>query len=516
VDDFRNYFSQLPVAAEDLWKSVVAGFSTPHLAEHLIPPRLQFVAEYRLGFGITTNSNVAQRLSTFILHLFLEEFRHSEKAYLASEPACVQSWVRRRQALARLTGRREDTLFKAHIYTDDPIFLVIGAQRTLRALTLWRSITLRFNLLMAIPDKRRIGTMVKWLGFLPCPMHGLIVVQRAKLLRALVAVRAVLAGQLSVDRYRSLLGFLEHLKFLLPSPKLRMRGLYRPLRAGQELTLGPATIVLVTHRMRDSLTTWIAALSSTALAPVTYALPRARRVTLPGACFFISSDAAKTGTRTPAIAGYMHGSYWHYRYPAAWLCLPIAVLEFLALAVSIIIFSPLLDQVPKIILETDSLTTSLVLSAHSARSELLVEAQALLLATPQYTDLVAGVHAWRQVVIGHVYGPANVAADLLSRGHHAAFATFCDHLGVKPQYLPMSPDAHAYLTAFVSAVSPLLPIEAYGRGRAPSSSAYDGPLPLPRRPCSPRPTTEPPARPPLGGARSVSFFPSAYHLSRAA
>ena len=147
VDDFRNYFSQLPVAAEDLWKSVVAGLSTPHLADHLTPPTLQFVAEYRLGFGITTNSNVAQRLSTFILHLFLEEFRQQEKAYLDSEPQCVQAWVRRRQALARLTGRREDTLFRAHIYTDDPIFLVIGAQRTRRALTLWRSITLRFNLL---------------------------------------------------------------------------------------------------------------------------------------------------------------------------------------------------------------------------------------------------------------------------------------------------------------------------------------------------------------------------------
>ena len=107
---------------------------------------------------------------------------------------------------------------------------------------------------MAIPDKRRIGTMVKWLGFLPCPMHGRIVVQRAKLLRALMAVREALAGHLSVDRYRSLLGFLEHLKFLLPSPKLRMRGLYRPLRSGQEITSGPATLVLVTYRMRASLT----------------------------------------------------------------------------------------------------------------------------------------------------------------------------------------------------------------------------------------------------------------------
>jgi len=32
VDDFSNYFSQVPVAPEDYWKTVVAGFSLPHLA----------------------------------------------------------------------------------------------------------------------------------------------------------------------------------------------------------------------------------------------------------------------------------------------------------------------------------------------------------------------------------------------------------------------------------------------------------------------------------------------------
>ena len=54
VDDFRSYFSQVPVATEDLWTTVVGGFSTPYLDE-LGDPRIQYVAEYRLGFGITTN-----------------------------------------------------------------------------------------------------------------------------------------------------------------------------------------------------------------------------------------------------------------------------------------------------------------------------------------------------------------------------------------------------------------------------------------------------------------------------
>jgi hypothetical protein len=219
---------------------------------------------------------------------------------------------------------------------------------------------------MAIPEKRKVGTMVKWLGFLPCPMHGLIVVQQSKLVRATLFIQQALSGALSVTRYRSLLGFLEHLKVLLTNAKTRMYGLYRPLKQGQEITQGPATLVRIDDRMRTSLKAWILALATTAAAPVTYALPRERFKAPIGAWRFFSSDASKEGTLTPGIAGYMHGVFWVHVYPSDWLWLPIAVLEFLALAVSIIVFEPLLDSTPHVVIETDSLTTALVLSADSA------------------------------------------------------------------------------------------------------------------------------------------------------
>jgi hypothetical protein len=432
VDDFSNYFSQVPVAPEDYWKTVVAGFSLPHL-EPLGAPRIQFVAEYRLGFGISINSNICQRLANFIIHAFLSEFRQSEEAYLAREPLCVRQWIAQRRRLAADTGRFEDTLFRVHIYTDDPIFIVIGVDRTLRALRLWREITTRFRLLMAVPQKRRIGTMVKWLGFLPCPMHGIIVAERNKLLRAMLAIHQALDGELTVDRYRSLLGFLEHLKVLLDRPRVRMYGLYRPLRRGHEIDRGPAALVRIDPFMQYSLKHWLAALASTAVAPVTYALPRARRKPLLNATFFVSSDAAKDGAATPAIAGYSHGVYWQLFYTPAWLWLPIAVLEFLALAVSIIIFAPLLDQAPHIILQTDSLTSAFVLAHDAARSPLIVAAHTLLL--EEYSRLIAGLPAWRLVQITHTSGDANVAADDLSRGNMIMFATFCANLGVRPHQL---------------------------------------------------------------------------------
>jgi hypothetical protein len=201
-------------------------------------------------------------------------------------------------------------------------------------------------------------------------MHGLIAVQRSKLLRASSAIVEALGGRLPVDGYRSLLGFLEHLKVLLPFAGRRMLGQYRPLQRDQELGGGPATLVLPTGAMRDTLKSWLVALATTAAAPVTYALPRARRPLLSGSCVFISSDASKSGTLTPGIAGYMHGQYWQLLYPPAWLLLPIAVLEFLALALSIIIFAPLLSHVPNIVLQTDSLSAAFVLSDVSARSVL--------------------------------------------------------------------------------------------------------------------------------------------------
>ena len=221
----------MPVAPEDLWKTIVAGYSTPHLAPSR-SPCLQFVAEYRLGFGITINSNVCQRLANFIMHTFVSEFRALDLPSHAHEPPCVQHWLERRRVLAATTGRLEDTLFRGHIYTDDPIFIVIGAQRTVRALQLWRRITARYRFIMAIPAKRRAGTMVKWLGFLPAPMHGIIAGQRSKLLRASASILDALAERLTVAAYRSLLGFLEHLRVLLSHPGSRMLGLYRPLQRG--------------------------------------------------------------------------------------------------------------------------------------------------------------------------------------------------------------------------------------------------------------------------------------------
>ena len=69
--------------------------------------------------------------------------------------------------------------------------------------------------------------------------------------------------------------------------------------------------------LQTFLQAWTLALATTAAAPVTYALPRARRRASSGITHFITADAAKVGALVPSLAGYSHGCYWYYPYPAS-------------------------------------------------------------------------------------------------------------------------------------------------------------------------------------------------------
>jgi len=71
------------------------------------------------------------------------EFRAREQEWDDKEPRCVRDWLARQEKLSSETGRVEDTLFRVHIYTDDPIF-IIGVYKTLRAFHLSRDVTLLY------------------------------------------------------------------------------------------------------------------------------------------------------------------------------------------------------------------------------------------------------------------------------------------------------------------------------------------------------------------------------------
>ena len=76
--------------------------------------------------------------------------------------------------------QQQRRLYTAYMYTDDPIWVVVGVDRTLRALRVWRQLTDAVGLIMAIPEKRHLGAQILWLGVLIIISLGIVVVPKAK------------------------------------------------------------------------------------------------------------------------------------------------------------------------------------------------------------------------------------------------------------------------------------------------------------------------------------------------
>eukprot|EP00965_Chrysotila_dentata_P029737 988449-Pleurochrysis_carterae.AAC.1 len=65
---------------------------------------------------------------------------------------------------------------------------------------------------MAIPEKRTLGVWARWLGALLFASLGVVVIPKAKLLRAAKQIGDALEGELDFAAYRSLVGVLEHFR----------------------------------------------------------------------------------------------------------------------------------------------------------------------------------------------------------------------------------------------------------------------------------------------------------------
>ena len=96
--------------------------------------------------------------------------------------------------------------------SDDSITAVVGAERAIRLLKEWRKLTQESGLIMAIPEKRSVGTWCLWVGILIFTTLGLVAIPKAKLLRAATALREAVEGRIEFAAYQSLLGQLEHFR----------------------------------------------------------------------------------------------------------------------------------------------------------------------------------------------------------------------------------------------------------------------------------------------------------------
>ena len=473
-DDAKDYFNQLAMAECELHKLGIIFLAEPGDLPDLPPvgapfvaDRPVFVSELRLGFGTHGASNLAQRFSEALLHLFRLDMDAAEEPFFESPAPALRQWLLARRKVAEVLAstelaacraesscvpdatadaverhyRVQRRLYTAFMYTDDPIWVVVGVDRTLRALRAWRHLTNSVNLIMAIPEKRHLGVQILWLGILVMISLGIVVVPKAKLLRASSTVAQILAGRQPFHVYRSLVGLLEHLRAVNLRGRNVMHGLYAPHRPTGASRFGPEGRVHCDELMLAQLHRWQHLLRHSAGVSVRRAFAR-DEVEPPPSSFtvFGCSDACFGDSEPNGIGGFCHGLYWQFLVPT---CdddvLSTPVLEFLGVAFNILALAsrvrPLLGEQGTLLLRTDALTTALVLPRESQKSPLLVDAFHFLALTDEWRSLSPNLR------IQHIYGDTMAMSDPLSRGRLEEFFARCRQLGITPVRVELPPQA---------------------------------------------------------------------------
>ena len=493
-DDAKDYFNQLVMAPSELHKVGTVFLAEPSdLATSTERPsgadRLVFVSEKRLGFGTHGASNIAQRFSDALVVWYREDMDVADAEARATAGARELSWLQLRLDLQRRRGEPcvaihrwtqapgtvlpdipaptsvgaippgyvcpQLRLFSAFMYTDDPLFLTVGLERTKRALRVWRRLTDAIRLIMAIPEKRTLGSWGRWLGVNVISNLGLIVVPRDKILRASAAIADVLDRGVYFHVYRSLCGLLEHLRAVNLQSRNIMFGLYRPHGPTGASKFGPTGWVTCDPLMRKQLLRWQTLLFESCGVSVKRALLRTELEDPPKIFFDVTSDACLADVDRAGIGGFCHGLFWFYEVPEdARPYLTIPVLEFLAVGCGLLTFFTYLRGASRtgthgpdvrVLLRTDALTSALALPASSANAEVMQEVDHHLRATAEWETL------FFLLAVAHLYGDCNPAADLISRQRWPEFRQLCALLGIRPRQVPLSPSALALIDTAISA-----------------------------------------------------------------
>ena len=460
-DDAKDYFSQLAMAPEAWWQLGVVFLSAEQLAERHssnsfrpVAGELYFVSERRLGFGVMPSSNIAQRFSEALLSLFRERMDAEEAAIASREtrPSFLE-WRRRRTRVPQEPGvpgnvhaLRQQRLYFCHYYTDDPIIGVVGVRRALAAIRVWRRVTTDVRLIMAIPEKRNLGTWALWLGILFFAGMGLVVIPKNKLLRAAAAVTKALSGTMEFGSYRSLMGLLEHLRCVNRARRSAMFGLYEPHKPSGASQHGPNGLVVPSPLMLQQLQKWLKMIAQTGGTSVLSALDKAWLPRPTGVVFTASADAA-TDSVVPGMGGYCHGLYWYLPIRPAWLeWMHITVLELLATGLNAIVFASHFRGAQRVVLLSDALATPYALTQHSQHSTALMITHQALLADALFAETAELAEC------AHLSGDCNAFSDAVSRGEWPRFMDLCRSVGVTAMQLPVPPRVIALVSSVESAL----------------------------------------------------------------
>ena len=198
--------------------------------------------------------------------------------------------------------------------------------------------------------------------------HGVVTVPAAKRTRATNVLRNIVNGDgAKMGELKSFAGLLEHLRPFADDVAGIMYG-FHPRDAAR---LGPTDPAPPSESRREQAARWIVVLAT---RPGVSCLV-AGRLAAPinaAAVYEMSSDAAKDGTTTPGIVGYMHGYAWCVPLMPADvvgpLRIPIPVLELAAIVGNFYVLAERIPDAVDVVILSDSTRSPSTASASRTSS----------------------------------------------------------------------------------------------------------------------------------------------------
>jgi site-specific DNA-cytosine methylase len=422
TDDYKSFFNQMR-----LCKSEYAKTGAMH------PPRpgqeqAGFAYDTVLGFGIKMASNVAQRFADFLVSIFRRALKPEMDRLIARyrrEYPDFDAWVKARQGVSGSGDMAagdwlQEAICHMFMYCDDPCILCVGEDMAYGALKVWNWMAKEGRTLMAIPEKRSFGLSSKWIGIKFFSALGVGALPAQKALRACSQMHDATCQSLNRDQYRSLLGFLEHVRAVLFLRADKMYGLYDVLNQELEpMDLIPCNDLMQKQFHRMSQRVIVQAGSSVADLPAFVSgapLPKVQKQ-VAARRWALFSDAAKEGTDKPGLGGWFLGYHWRVALNAEHLRLDIPILEAIAAVVNVIVAHDVLggtDCLPAgacFEAHVDAQATAHVLLRGKARSPMMQMVHSIALQYTAFRDMLPFL------VVKHCFGLGNVASDAASRGY---------------------------------------------------------------------------------------------------
>ena len=332
----------------------------------------------------------------------------------------------------------QDRLFDAMQYTDDPVFTIVGVQRTILAITVWHQIIAGSGLMPAKFSKWQIGAGVHWLGGCCYPSLGVMWVPRDKAMRTRARIQTVLDGVCTPTTYRELVGFLEHVTDIGQFPRELMQHLHHPMRAGGECELDPHGKLQPDGRRDGYLRKWRSILLNTPGSSILSAVQHMPLDPTAHAVWRLRSDAMLEPYGS-AMGGCLYGTWW--RFPLIRPELTIPVLELLAACVNFLIFADQLSHARQVVMEIDALASPIALTKDKARSPGL---RAVLAEFRRLPALQPFVNDGR-LFCAHCWGEGNPLGDAASRGKLEVISAIGSALGMHMQQVAMGSEAIAFI-----------------------------------------------------------------------